>query len=206
MSKIKSRMSKSKVPSQKGVLIAAGGIAAGGILAVLLIPAATSVGKTKAGGTTTIVSTLENIINVSDLSTYTAVYNGIAEVKESDDPDEVAYYVAYEAEVDAGIDFQKVAITADDEAKEICITLPEVEITDIVVDIASLDYIFLDDKANTSTVSQEAYRACELDVEKESKEQKAICELAAENAKNVIKALSEPIVEQLYPEYQISME
>ena len=42
-------------------------------------------------------STLEDIINVSDLSTFEAVYNGIAKVTDEDNPEKVNYYVSYDA-------------------------------------------------------------------------------------------------------------
>ena len=87
-------------------------------------------------------STLKQIINVSELSTFTAVYNGIAEVASEEDPGQVDYYVSYEARVDAGVDFEGVDIAVDHEAKEVTITLPEVTITQANVDIASLDFIF----------------------------------------------------------------
>ena len=53
------------------------------------------------------VSTLEKIIHVSELSTFTAVYNGIAEVKNEKKPEQIDYYVSYAARVNAGIDFQR---------------------------------------------------------------------------------------------------
>ena len=152
------------------------------------------------------VLTLEKIIKVSELSTFTAVYNGIAQVMNEEKTDEIDYYVSYEAKVNAGIDFDKIAISIDDREKTINITLPEVYITDINVDIASLDYIFLNDKANVSTSSQRAFKACEADVRRESEQQKAIYELATQNAKNILTALTRPIIEQLDAEYTLEIE
>lgn len=149
------------------------------------------------------VSTLEKIIDVSDLSTYTAVYNGVAEVMNDEEPEEIDYYVAYEAKVNAGIDFDKLKIDADNEAKIIEIEIPNVKITEIVVDISSMDYIFVNDSANGSTVTQDAHKACERDVENECEEQDAIYELAQENAKNVLSALVEPIISQMDPAYTV---
>ena len=149
------------------------------------------------------VSSLEKIINVSELSTFTAVYNGIAEVANEKEPDEIDYCVSYEARVDAGIDFEKIAISVDSETKVITIVIPEVYITEINVDIASLDFIFYNDKANTSTVTQEAFKACEADVQKESEQQNAIFDLAKQNAVNVLTALINPIIEQLDSEYSL---
>ncbi len=148
-------------------------------------------------------STLEKIINVSDLSTFEAVYNGIAKVANEKDPEKIDYYVSYDAKVKAGVDFEKVDITVDNENKVITVSVPEIKITDVNVDIASLDYIFFDDKANTATVSQEAYKKCIEDVTNESNNENAIYELAEQNAHNIIEALISPFVEQLDAEYEL---
>ena len=106
------------------------------------------------------VSTLEKIVEVSDLSTFRVVYNGVACADDK-------YYVSYEATVDAGIDFEKIEIAVDNENKKVTVNLPKAEILDVYVDIASLDYIFIDKKANTETVSEEAYKLCKYDVKVE---------------------------------------
>ncbi len=69
-------------------------------------------------------SNLEKIINVSDLSTLEAVYNGIAKVTNNEEPDEVNYYVSYDAKIKAGIDFQQVDINLDNEKKVIKVKIP----------------------------------------------------------------------------------
>ena len=151
------------------------------------------------------VSTLQQIIEVSELSTFTAVYNGIAQVPNEKKPDEIDYYVSYEAKVNAGIDFEQVQIEVDHEEKMVYLTIPEIYITDINVDIASLDFIFNNDKANSSTVTQTAFKACEEDVQKESQEKNAILELAEQNAKNPLTALIKPFIEQMDQEYKLEI-
>lgn len=151
------------------------------------------------------VSALREIVNVSELSTYTAVYNGIATVSDEGNPDEVKYYVSYEAKVYAGIDFEALDIETDEEEKMIRIKLPEVRISAVDVDIASMDFLFYDDKANNSTVTQEAYKACELDAQQESEKQTAICDLARDNACNVLSALITPLVEQKDAGYSLAI-
>lgn len=146
-------------------------------------------------------STLEKIINVSDLSTFEAVYNGVAKVMNEEKPENIDYYVSYEAKVKAGVDFEKLDINLDDEGKIITVKIPEIEITDVDVDIATLDYMFINDKANTSTVSEEAYKKCIEDVTSKSSSESAIYELAKENACNIIEALIKPFVEQMDDEY-----
>lgn len=152
------------------------------------------------------VSTLEKIINVSELSALTAVYNGVAQVMNEEAPDEVDYYVSYEAKVNAGIDFEKVGISVDDTEMLVKITIPDIYITEINVDIASLDYIFINDSANTSSVSKEAFKACEDDVKNESEKQETIFELARQNAKNILTALTRPFIEQTGEGYTLIIE
>lgn len=151
-------------------------------------------------------STLERIINVSDLSTFEAVYNGIAKVMNEKNPEDVDYYVSYNAKVKAGIDFEKVDLEVDKEEKVITVKLPEIKINDVNVDITSLDYMFMNDKANTETVSAQAYKKCIEDVTNESNNEDAIYELAEQNAHNIIEALLSPFVEQLDDEYQVVIE
>ena len=151
-------------------------------------------------------STLQEIINVSELSTYTAVYNGIAQVPNPDKPEKIDYYVSYEAKVYAGIDFKDVVIEVDEETKEIRVSVPDVRINKVDVDISSMEFIFNNDKANTSTVSQQAYKACEEDAKQESEKQQAIYELAKQNACNVLRALIQPIVEQADAEFTLTVE
>ena len=147
-------------------------------------------------------STLEKIVHISDLSTFESVYNGIAKVMNEKKPDKVDYYVSYEAKVKAGFDVERVELEVDDAIKVISVTIPEIKITGIDVDIASLDYIFMNDKANESTVSEQAYKKCIEDVENESSSENAIYTLAGKNAKDVITALINPFIEQLDDDYE----
>ena len=150
-------------------------------------------------------STLEKIVNVSELSTFEAIYNGIATVANQEEPAEIDYHVYYEATVKAGIDFEQVEIVVDNENKKISVTLPAVEITEVNVDIASLEYIFENSNADTETVSQEAYKACIADVTEESGTESAIYELAEQNARNIVEALVKPFVSQLDAEYLLEV-
>lgn len=155
----------------------------------------------------TIISkaTLEKVINVSDLSTFEAIYNGVAAVANEEKPENIDYYVSYEAKVKAGIDFALVEVEVNEAEKIITVTLPEVKITDVDVDIASLDYIFMNNKANTQTVSEQAYKKCIKDVTKESNSTDEIYESARQNARNIVEALISPFVEQLDSEYKLEI-
>lgn len=151
------------------------------------------------------VAVLEQIIDVSELSTFQAVYNGIAKVMNEKNPEEVDYYVCYEADVKVGIDFAEIDVEVDNILKQVIITLPEIEITSTNVDIGSLEYMFVNDKANTNTVSEQAYRECKADAEEESSKADKIYELAEQNARNIVRALTSPFVEQVDSEYTLEI-
>lgn len=173
------------------------------IVAVVVGPKITS---KKDGSEIISKATLERIINISDLSTFEAVYNGVAKVMNEKKPENIDYYVSYDAKVKAGLDFEKVDLEIDKNRKVITVKLPEIKITDVNVDIASLDYIFVNDKANTETVSAQAYEQCIEDVTNKSAEEEAIYTLAEQNAHNIIEALISPFVKQLDEEYQLEIE
>ena len=151
-------------------------------------------------------STLKNMISTSELSTFEALYNGIAIVENPNKPDKIDYHVSYEARIKAGIDFDKIDVSVNSNTKQIFIHLPPINILDTIVDIGSLDFIFDNNKANTSTVAQQAYKACIEDVTRESANQKAIYKLAAQNAENIIEALTRPLIDQLDETYSLSIE
>lgn len=150
-------------------------------------------------------STLTEMINISDLSTYEAIYNGVATMKNTENQEQVDYYVSYEATVKAGINFEELEINVDQDKKIVTVNLPEIKITDTTVDISSLEYIFMNNEANTETVSSEAYKLCIEDVENESKSTDAIYNLAKQNATNTIEALIRPFIEQADDEYKLQI-
>lgn len=182
-------------------------IIAGMIIILGIVLLLITIGKPKEKDAEVItVSTLEKIINVSELSTVTSVYNGVAEAKNEKKPEQIDYYVSYEAKVKAGIDIDKINIYVDNSAKVIKVKMPDVYVTNISVDIASLEFIFNKDKYNDLTVTEQAYKLCEADVMEESKNQKAILEIAEQNSINAVKALINPIVDQLDSEYILTVE
>lgn len=151
-------------------------------------------------------STLEKIIDASELSTFEAIYNGIAVVKNPEKDDKVDYYVSYKAKVQAGIDFDRVEMSIDDEKKQIVVKIPAINLGEPMVDIASMDYIFENKKANTETVSEQAYKACIEDAKNESEKEEAIFTLAKQNAENIIRALINPFIEDMEETYELVIE
>ena len=152
------------------------------------------------------VSTLTDMIPVSDLSTVTSTYNGVAQVMNEKNPDKLDYYVAYEAQAQAGVNFDELQPEIDEASKTVTIRVPAAHFMDANVDVSSLDFMFNSKKANTSGVTERAYKACQEDADRECSRCEAILELARENAVNTVEALTRPLVEQLYPEYTLVVE
>ncbi len=148
-------------------------------------------------------STLERIIDINELSTFKSVYIGVTEVMNENNPENTDYYVYYESVVKAGIDFKDIDFSIDHESASVMIEIPEVFITEITVDIASLDYIFINSSANKLTVTEEAYAACIEDVTTEANNEESIKNIAKETAKNTIIALISPFIEQLDGNYTL---
>ena len=114
---------------------------------------------------------------------------------DKDDSSKISYYVSYNSTVKVGINTEDIKVEADDENKKIIITLPQIMIKEVDVDMSSLDYIFEDKRAETSSVSRDAYLACIDDVNNEINESSEIFELGKQNTETIIRGLVEPLIE-----------
>lgn len=151
------------------------------------------------------VSQLQEILEISELSTAEYSYNSIARAYDADG-EKIRYYVYYEGTVKAGIDFSKIDILVDDQNHRIALLLPEAEIMITSVDINSLDYMFEKKKYETETISQEAYTLCNEDLKQKIANEEQFLEMAKDNAANCVKALIEPWVEQVNDEYVVTID
>lgn len=149
---------------------------------------------------------LEKIVKTSDLSTAVFKYGGIVEVHNAKKPKDIDYYISYKASVYAGVDFSEIQFKKDDTEKTIFALLPEVTIKDTVVDPESLDFIFMNKKANDVSVTSTALTACETDIQQECTNENALLEVARLNTENAVRALTEPIIEQLCNGYTLVIE
>lgn len=149
-------------------------------------------------------SSLEKVLETSQLTTVQYTYNAIAEVKK-EFFDTIKYHVAYEGTVQAGIDFEDIDININKEKKLITITLPEVSIQNVIVSAESMEYIFNDDKYESETVASEAYSACVKDLQTRAEKEVQLLQMAKHNARDVVQALIEPWVKQVDKEYTIEI-
>lgn len=197
---------KQKKKKSKRIIVASCliGVALVGIVAVavLILPKESN---SNSGIVTTITkSTLEQVIEINDLSTLDYTYNAITNVKD-ESGNEIKYYVAYEGVVTAGININEVDVSVDEEGKIITITMPDAEIQSINVDMGTMEFIFEKDKYETETVSQEAYKACIDDLERRAKEEDTLLSMAKENAVDAMTALITPWIEQIDEEYMVEV-
>lgn len=178
------------------------------IILIIGIGAFVLVSQDKEGQLTTISeSSLQKIIEINELSTVDYTYNAIATKYADDKAEKVKYYVAYEGTVTAGIDFNEISIDVNEEEKLVIITIPKVEIHDICVDMGTMEYIFVKDKFETETISQEAYKLCQDDLRNriKTKEEATLYEIAKENAILSVEALLKPWIETIDSDYKVEI-
>ncbi|NLJ94440.1 MAG: DUF4230 domain-containing protein [Clostridiaceae bacterium] len=149
-------------------------------------------------------ASLQEIIEISDMSTIEYIYNSIASVNEPETGNN-KYHVAYNGRIKAGIDFSKVKIEIDDQLKLITVLTPPAQIQDVSVEMESLDFIFSHSRFETEDVTQEAYKEALEDLNKKAELEKNILKIAEENAHSALEALIHPIVALEYQEYDLSI-
>ena len=149
---------------------------------------------------------MEKVVKNSSLSTYEVVYNGVTTVYNEKKPEDVDYHVSYTATIKAGFDFKEIKVKKDEENHEIIFSLPPVELYEPKVKIEELDYIVVNKKIKTETISADAYKICKADAEKRAKSQEAIYKYARENGERLIKGLAAPFLDKMEEEYTIKFE
>ncbi len=160
----------------------------------------------KEGKLTTISkSSLQEILEINELSTVSYIYNATA-TKYTDDGSKVKYYVAYEGEVKAGIDFTKIDFDINEDEKIIRITVPAVDVQETSINMGTLDFIFVKDKYNTENISQEAYKLCLTDLAERAEEEALLHEMARANAISAVEALFKPWIMTVDDTYTIHVE
>lgn len=138
---------------------------------------------------------LMKALDISEFSTVDYIYNSVAESKNK--KDKVDYWVKYQGTVKAGIDFSEIKITENKEEKIITAVLPKVKIFTKTVDPESMDYIFLNKKAETESIAAESLKLCKEDINAKIDNNNKLFEIGKENAVAVVTALLEPVVEQI---------
>ncbi|MBR4879770.1 MAG: DUF4230 domain-containing protein [Clostridia bacterium] len=171
------------------------------LLGIILIPKL--FGKNEPDFAVVAKSSLNEIKEISELSTIEYNYNSIATVTTEKGKEQ--YHVKYKGVAKAGIDFENITITDVKKEHKLLVTLPPVEIREPSVDPESLEFIFVKDKYETETVFMEALDFVKSDLAVKVAEDNTLNELAYENAKTIVEALLEPWLEQLSPDYTLEI-
>lgn len=156
-------------------------------------------------GQTTISSKSEliKVLDVSELSAAEYTYNGIATKMTKDN--KVAYYVSYEGIVKAGIDFKDIKYEENPKTKTIVITLPEIQIFDKIVDASNVDIMYIDERAKTETVHQEAFNLSVKALENSITTDTNFYDKTQENVISIIRATLEPLISAKDNEYKLEI-
>ncbi len=153
--------------------------------------------------TTVTKSSLQKVLDVSDFSTLEFRYGSVAQAL--DDKGKVKYYVSYNGTVQIGINFEKIAksVSVDNTNKIVTLTLPQPSVQSPIVNVDTLEYIFVKEKYNKPGLTDEALKVCQQDLSNEIQNNKEIFDIAKENAKSAITQLLDPWLKQLGDEYEL---
>lgn len=168
---------------------------------ILLLPRRSPTPKRQR--TTITASTLQRVLNISDLSTVEFRYGSVAQAQ--DNKGKTKYYVTYNGTVQIGIDFSEISknIAIDSSTKTVTVIIPEPKVISTNVNVDTLDYIFMKDKYNTTGLTDEALKLCRQDLKNELENTPEIFRIAQENAETAVKQLLEPWLKNVDSEYTI---
>ena len=136
-------------------------------------------------------SQLEKAIDISQLSTAEFVYNGVAEKYNDDKPEEVECYIAYNAQVQVGIQMEDVKFDIDEEKKTVTPVLPEITVNIATLDEEAISYI----PKNPDIALKEIIVLCKEDAMNEANNSEKLYQTAEENLRAVIEVLLSPILD-----------
>lgn len=147
---------------------------------------------------------LEEIVKINQLHSLSYNYDSIKRVRGGSDR-EVVYYVAYEATVNLGVDFEQIEFVFDETEKNITIVLPELSVQSANINSETLDFIFYDNSYDNPQTVVDAYSICEEDLYENIGDEEELFEIARTNTENEIKALISPFIDEFYPEYSVNI-
>lgn len=159
-------------------------------------------------GTEVIVSesTLTELLEISELATLSYDYSAVASVYENEEDrqvDDVYDYAWYNATLKLGIDFSKIKVKVQEENKKITLTLPPIEVLDVIVDQNTMKYF------DTSSTNEDfvilAKKACKEDAT-ENATSPELLETAKKNTEDTVKSLIAPVLDSSKESYEIKME
>ena len=136
-------------------------------------------------------ASLTKVVNITKLSTAELSYEGIAD--KYDDNGDLRYHVFYKSTVTASVDMTKIDFSdIDEEKKVVRPKLPEIVIGDPVIDETSFDYI----PNNPGVEMKDVVSICKEDARHDANQNDLILDTAERNLKQVVEALTKPILDE----------
>lgn len=180
----------------------------GGVILKFKIPDIIASVKEAIWGTEVIVSesSLTELLEISELSTLSYKYSAVASVYEDEEDrkeDDVYDYAKYDSTIKLGIDFSKIKVKVDEEKKDITMTLPPIEVMDVIVDQNTMEYF------DTSGTDEDfvllAKQACKDDAVQNANSTELV-DAAKKNTEDTIKSLIAPVLDSGEESYKVNME
>lgn len=136
-------------------------------------------------------STLKSAVDIGDLEVVDYTYTGIAEkMGQFLWAENVEYRVKYEAHVRASYDMSAIEFRVDDESKLVTVLLPEVEISEPVLDETKFSYL----PENATADVRDVLALCKEDVANELDSEGLRAE-ALESVRETVEALTKPLLD-----------
>ena len=199
--KEKESKKKDKILKKKNLLII--------ILVVIIVAIILIVTSKESKVEINIKSTLERIVEKSDLETVTINYNIISKKckddnncdKTSNNIDDFEYVVSCKATVNAGIDFKDVVIDVNNKEKKVVVEVPEATIKDST--IISVKFLNGDDLPPETLT--EATKLCDVDVLERSKKDEKIVPAAKDQARVVLEGFYQQWIKAYDSSYTVEV-
>ncbi len=150
-------------------------------------------------------STLEKILEISELSTVEYTYNAIVTKYQDEEKKKVEYHVSYEGIIEAGIDFDEISVEVDEKNKIVLIELPDATVHSSRVNMDTLDFIHSVKPKEAESITQEAYKLCLDDLRQNGTNEEMILQNAKENARSAIEGLLKPWINTVDDVYTVKI-
>lgn len=152
-------------------------------------------------------TSLDRIIEKSDLETVDFTYNVIAKKckdkekcnKNSNDIDDFEYVVSCKGKIVAGIDFNKIKVDANEKDKKIIVSMPEASVTEVNV----LSLSFLNGEDVPASELANARELCQDTIKEKSNADGKLILAAKEQAEVVIKSFYETWTKAIDKEFEV---
>lgn len=154
-------------------------------------------------------SSLDRLVEKSDLETVNITYNVIAKQckdkdkcdKKSNDIDDFEYVISCKGTITAGIEFKNVNLEVDEKNKKLLVEMPEAGVTDI--NVGSLK--FLNGEDLPASKLADARKLCEETIKEKSEKDNELLPAAKEQAEIVLTSFYEQWLKSFDKEYTVEV-